>query len=64
MFMFVEPLGGRRYVSASRQRTKKGRAREVKSIVTEHNPEAEKVVLVMDNLNTHTLSSLYETFPA
>jgi hypothetical protein len=64
VFMFVEPLGGRRYVSASRQRTKKDLAREVKSIVTEHYPEAEKEVLVMDNLNTHTLSSLYETFPA
>ena len=59
VFMFVEPLGGKRYVSASRQRT-----REVKSIVTEQYPQAEKVVLVMDNLNTHTLSSLYQTFPA
>ena len=64
VFMFVEPLGGRRYVCASRQRTKKDWAREVKSIVTEEYPQAEKVVLVMDNLNTHTISSLYETFPA
>jgi hypothetical protein len=52
------------YVCASRHRTKKDWAREVKSIVTEHYPQADKVVLVMDNLNTHTLSSLYETFPA
>jgi hypothetical protein len=36
----------------------------VKSIVTEQYPLAEKVVLVMDNLNTHTLSFVYETFPA
>jgi hypothetical protein len=36
----------------------------VKSIVREQYPRAEKVVLVMDNLNTHTLSSLYEAFPA
>jgi recombinational DNA repair ATPase RecF len=36
----------------------------VKSIVTEEYPRAEKVVLVMDNLNTHTISSLYQTFPA
>jgi hypothetical protein len=57
-------LGGRRYVSASRQRTKKEWAREVKSLVTEQYSQAEKVVLVMDNLSTHTLSSLYETFPA
>ena len=64
VFMFVEPLGGKRYVSASRQRTREDWAREVKSIVTEQYPQAEKVVLVMDNLNTHTLSSLYQTFPA
>jgi hypothetical protein len=64
VFMFVEPLGGRRYVCASRQRTRKDWAREVKSIVTEQYPMADKVVLVMDNLNTHTISSLYETFPA
>jgi hypothetical protein len=63
-FMFVKPLGGGRYVSVSAQRTKKDWAREVKAIVTEQYPQAEKVVLVMDNLNTHTLSSLYETFPA
>jgi hypothetical protein len=64
IFMFVEPLGGRRYVSASRRRTCKDWAREVKSIVMEQYPLAEKVVVVMDNLNTHTLSSLYATFPA
>jgi hypothetical protein len=39
-------------------------AREVKTIVKEQYPDAEKVVLVMDNLNTHTVSSLYEVFPA
>jgi hypothetical protein len=61
-FMFVEPLGGRRYVSASRQRTREDWAREVKSIVTEEYTQADKVVLVMDNLNTHTVSSLYQTF--
>jgi hypothetical protein len=58
VFMFVEPVGGRRYVTASRQRT-----REVKKIVGGY-PQAEKVVLVMGNLNTHTISSLYQTFPA
>jgi hypothetical protein len=64
VFMFVEPLGERRYVSASPQRTRKDWAREVKAMVREHYPEAKKVVLVMDNLNTHTISSLYEAFPA
>jgi hypothetical protein len=62
--MFVEPLEGRRYVSAPERRTRQDRAREVKPVVTGQYPLAEKVVLVMDNLNTHTLSSLYETFPA
>jgi hypothetical protein len=69
VFMFVEPLGGRRYVSASPQRTRKDWAREVTSIVTEAYPDAEKAVLVMDNANlrfenTHTIASLYERFPA
>jgi hypothetical protein len=64
VFLFVEPLGGRRYVAASERRTRQDWAREVKSIVMEQYPQAEKVVLVMDNLNTHTLSSLYEAFPA
>jgi hypothetical protein len=63
VFMFVEPLGGRRYAAASAQRTRQDWAREVKSLVTEQYPQAEKIVLVMDNLNTHTVSSLYETFP-
>jgi hypothetical protein len=57
VFMFVEAPGGRRYVSASRQGTKKDRAREVKAVVREEYPQAEKVVLVMDNLNTRTISS-------
>jgi hypothetical protein len=63
IFMFVEPLGGKRYVVASERRTRQDWAREVKSIVTEQYPQAEKVVLVMDNLNTHTATSLYEAFP-
>jgi hypothetical protein len=62
--MFVEPLGGGRHVSASRRRRRKDWAREVKSIVSEQYPVAEKVALVMDNLNTRTISSLYEAFPA
>ena len=64
IFMFVEALGGRRYVSASRHRTGKDWDREIQRIVREHYPGGEKVVLVKDNLNTHTLSSLCETFPS
>jgi transposase len=64
IFMFNEPLGGTRYVSAQEHRTKKDWAIEIHSLLTKHYPHAEKVVLVMDNLNTHTIASLYETFPA
>jgi hypothetical protein len=67
--MFIEPLGGRRSGSASEQGTREDWAGEVKSIVREQYPQAEKVVLVMDNANqrfedTHTISSLHKTFPA
>jgi hypothetical protein len=67
--MFAEPLGGRRYVSASRRRTREGWAREVRSTDREQYPQAEKAVLVMGNANlrfenTGTVSSLYEAFPA
>jgi hypothetical protein len=64
VFMFIELLGGRRDVSTSPQRTRKDWAREVKPLVTGQYPHAEKVVLVPDNLNTHTISSLYTAFPA
>ena len=62
IFLFSEPLGGWRYVEAFPQRTKKDWARRIQWLLNEQYPKAEKVVLVMDNLNTHTLSSLYETF--
>jgi transposase len=64
IFMFNEPLGGKRYVSAREHRTKKDRAFEIKSLLTRQYPYAEKIVLVMDNLNTHTIASLYEAFRA
>jgi hypothetical protein len=46
--MFVEPLGGRWYISASRQRARQDWAREVKTIVTEEYPQPEKVVLSIE----------------
>ena len=64
IFMWNEPLGGKRQASASERRTRQDWARGVKALLTEHYPEAKKVRLVMDNLNTHTIASLYETFPA
>jgi hypothetical protein len=63
IFMFTEPLGGKRFADASIRRTKQDWAREIKAMVEQY-ADAEKIVLVMDNLNTHTISSLYETFPA
>jgi hypothetical protein len=60
--VFIEPLGGWRHVEALPRRTKKDWARKIQWLVDTEYPAAEKVVLVMDNLNTHALSSLYETF--
>ena len=63
IFIFTEPLASWRYAQAFPQRTKKDWAGRIQWLLDEQYPEAEKVVLVMDNLNTHTVSSLYETFP-
>jgi hypothetical protein len=63
IFIFTEPLSGWRYAQAFPQRTKKDWAHRIKWLLDEQYPKAEKVVLVMDNLNTHTISSLYEAFP-
>jgi DDE superfamily endonuclease len=63
LFMFFEPLAGRRIVKATERRTRCDWAEAVRQLVDEQYPEAEKVVLVHDNLNTHTLGSLYEAFP-
>jgi hypothetical protein len=63
IFMFAEPLKGQRYVSVREQRTKKDWAEEVAHILEVIYPQAPKICLVMDNLNTHNISSLYEAFP-
>jgi len=62
IFIFTEPLAGWRHAEAFPRRTKKDWANRIKWLLDEQYPDADKVVLVMDNLNTHTLSSLYETF--
>ena len=64
IFIFTEPLSGWRYAQAFPQRTKKDWAYRIRWLLDAQYPKAEKVVLVMDNLNTHTVSSLYETFPS
>ena len=64
VFLFCEPLVGQRTAFVRERRTKKDWAHCVAHLLEETYAEAEKVVLVMDNLNTHRLWSLYETFEA
>ncbi len=63
IFIFTEPLTGWRSVSVTERRTMKDWAHQIKELLDTQYPDAEVVRLVMDNLNTHTLGSLYETFP-
>ena len=63
LFLWCEPLRGHRHVTVTERRTKVDWAHVVKDVVDVHYADAEKVVLVLDNLNTHTPASLYETFP-
>lgn len=63
IFIFTEPLRGWRYTYASERRTKKDWAEQVRVLLEEHYPDVPKICLVMDNLNTHNISSLYEAFP-
>jgi transposase len=62
LFLFCEPLQDRRWVDVTERRTKTDWAKKIKELVDERYPEAEQIVLVMDNLNTHTPASLYEAF--
>jgi hypothetical protein len=62
LFMCFEPLAGRRHVDVTQRRTALDFAKVVRKIVDEDYPQAEKIVLVMDNLNTHDPASLYEAF--
>jgi hypothetical protein len=62
VFLEVEPLTGKRHVEATERRTKKDWARWIKGMLDERYPNAIRVRLVMDNLNTHRFASLYETF--
>jgi hypothetical protein len=63
LFMISMPLLGWRAVQVTDRRTMLDFAEVVRWLVEEVHEEAEKVVLVMDNLNTHKLASLYEAFP-
>ena len=63
LFLFVEPLRGWRHVQVTERRTNQDWAHAIQDLVDVHYPKAERIVLVLDNLNTHVGSALYETFP-
>jgi transposase len=62
IFMEVEPLAGKRHVAITEHRTRKDWAEQIKQMLDERYPDARKVRLVMDNLNTHSIASLYEAY--
>jgi len=63
LFVFVEPLRGWRHVRVTERRTKADWAHAIQDLVDVHYPAAERIVLVLDNLNTHVGAALYEAFP-
>ncbi len=62
LFMFLAPLKGWRHVEVTDRRTKVDWAKAIRHLVDKDFPDARKIILVMDNLNTHSPSSLYEAF--
>lgn len=62
MFNFFEPLAGYRNINVTDTRTAVDWAMQIKKLVDDCYPNAKKIILVMDNLNTHTGASLYKTF--
>lgn len=63
IFLASEPLKGKRYVEITERKTKVDWAEFIKKIADEWYKDAEKIILVMDNLATHKASALYETYP-
>ena len=64
IFMFTEPLSGWRQATARATKTKVDWAREVAALLDGRYAKCEQVILVCDNLNTHTKGAFYEAFPA
>lgn len=62
LFMFYEPFAGKRHVAVTTRRTSHDWAVQIKELTDFQYPLAEKIILVMDNLNTHKGASLYEKF--
>jgi DDE superfamily endonuclease len=62
LFMFFEPKTSWRHVDLRERRTAVDFAQQMRKLADEHYPEAEKIRVVLDNLNTHTPAALYEAF--
>ena len=62
VFLFVEPLAGWRKVNITDHRTRRDWAEQIRELVDVHYSQVQRITLVMDNLNTHHVSSLYEAF--
>jgi len=63
LFLCCEPLAGRRWVDVTAQRTRRDWAQQIQQLVDVRYPDAERIVLILDNLNTHTPGALYDVFP-
>ena len=62
LFLFCEPLAGQRWLDVTDRRTKADWAQQIKDLVDVRYPDADRIVLVLDNLNTHTPAAFYEVF--
>ena len=62
LFLCCAPLAGRRWVDVTAQRTRRDWAQQIQQLVDVRYPDAECIVLVLDNLNTHTPGALYDVF--
>ena len=63
LFLVTQPLGAWRHVDVTDRRTKHDVAHQMRDLVDRHFPDAERIRVVLDNLNTHTPAALYEAFP-
>ena len=63
IFAFVESLGGTHHINVREYRTAIDWAGEIRHLADTMYPDAEKIILVMDNLNTHKPTSLYKRYP-
>jgi len=63
LFLCCEPLAGQRWVDVTAQRTRRDWAQQIQQLVDVRYPDAERIVLILDNLNVHTPGALYDVFP-